>query len=263
MKNHFFGIYYKHQAKDGYTLAVIISRANEGPMVQVITKYGSFYIKDTSSIKADRNGMTFHVNQEGLVMEGTITYSDMIKAKKDIMSYYRFLPIECKHRIYSLYHRLSGSLTINGEVIDFTDGNGYMEGDKGRNFPSKYLWLNSVSPAFTIMLAVASIPLGLFTIQGITCEVCLDKKEYLFGTYNFAKMKVISKDHLLLKKGPYTLEIFIDDHEGHPLKAPVKGNMVRFIHECPSVRIHYLFKKKNIVLKDGYHDYASFEYVFE
>ena len=33
-KNRFFGIYYKYQTVDGYTIAVISSTANEGDMLQ-------------------------------------------------------------------------------------------------------------------------------------------------------------------------------------------------------------------------------------
>ena len=263
MKNKFFGIYYKHQSINGDMIALIDSIANEGPMKQIIINDGAIFLKDLSQVKVSFERISFNVHQDNWDIVGDIKYGPLLKSKKNIMSYYRFFPIECKHRIYSMYHSLSGSLTINGKNISFDNGNGYIEGDKGRNFPKKYLWLNAINEEASITLAIASSPLGLFKITGTTSLIEYRGKEYRFGTYNFAKAKVIQRNHIVIKKGKYILDINIDDFEGHALKAPDKGNMTRFIHECPCVKIRYILKKKDVVLMDITHPYASFEYVFD
>lgn len=262
MKNKFFGIYYKHQNKDGYTIAVIDSISNEGKMVQIITNEKSYLLKDLSQINISFEGIDFNIDQEDLSIHGSIKYGLLLKNKKDIMSYYRYLPIECKHQIYSMYQPINGELNINNKIINFDNGNGYIEGDKGRNFPKNYLWLNAINKEASITLAIASIPLGLITITGITCLIEYNNKEYRFGTYNNAKVLIKERNHILIKKGRYLLDINIDDFDGHKLKAPDKGNMVRYIHECPSVVIKYTLKYKNEVLMDITHPYASFEYVY-
>ena len=262
-KKGFFGIYYKHQNKDGFTISVIVSKSNEGDMVQIITNEKAYLIHDVSSVKASFEGINFNIHQEDISLEGHISYGTLLKPKKDIMSYYRFLPIECKHKVYSMYHSLDGEIILNNQTISFKGGDGYIEGDKGRNFPKEYLWLNASNKEASIILAIATIPLGLIKITGITCLIEHNNKEYRFGTYNFAKAKIISKSHIVIKKGKYLLDIHIDNHQGHPLKAPLKGDMVRYIHECPSVNIHYILKKKEEILMDITHPYASFEYVFD
>ena len=262
-KKRFFGIYYKHQNKDGYTIAAIVSENNEGDMVQIITNEKAYIVKDVTQVKASFAGISFDVHQEDLSLTGYISYSSLSKPKKDIMSYYRFLPIECKHKVYSMYHQLDGEIIVNNEKISFHNGDGYIEGDRGRSFPKEYLWLNATNKEASIVLAIATIPLGLLTIKGITSLITYQGKEYRFGTYNFAKAKKISKSHIIVKKGKYVLDIQIDDHEGHALKAPIKGDMTRLIHECPSVAIHYALKKKEDIVLDINHSYASFEYVFK
>lgn len=262
-KKKFFGIYYKHQTVDGFTLAVIISKSNEGRMIQLITNEKSYLIHDTNSITASFGGIHFDVDQEDIKIKGELFYGPLLKPKKDIMSYYRYLPIECKHNIYSMYHSLSGKIVLNGKEYVFDKGNGYMEGDQGRNFPTKYLWLNAIDEEASLTLAIASIPLGLFTITGITCLLEHKNKEYRFGTYNFAKALCIQKDHVVVKKGKYTLEILVDKKEGHGLKAPVKGDMIRVIHEAPCVPLTYTLKYKDQVILEKKHPYASFEYVFD
>ncbi len=232
-------------------------------MIQVITNEKSYLVSDTESVKATEEGISFHLDQEDIKIQGELTYGSLLRPKKDIMSYYRYLPIECKHNIYSMYHSLEGVLTINGKDIDFTNGRGYMEGDQGRNFPSRYIWLNAIDEQSSLTLAIASIPLGLFTIIGITCLLEHEHKEYRFGTYNFAKAKQIQKNHIIIQKGKYELEVQVEEYQGHGLKAPVKGDMVRVIHEAPCVPISYCLKYKNQILMEKKHPYASFEYVFD
>ena len=263
-KGRFRGKYYKHQTKDGYTLAIINSYSNEGHMVQIITNEKSFLVADISQIEISDAGINFNINQGDLKLTGHIGYMNLIKPKKDIMSYYRFLPIECKHRIFSFHQNLSGSIKLNGNKKSFDDGDGYIEGDKGRNFPTKYVWLNSSNDELAITSAIASIPLGLFTITGNTTSILHNGKEYRFGTYNASKVKKISKDEIIITKGKYTLTItIIDENKLHPLKAPVKGDMVRYIHECPSLKTKISLKKNHTLIFDVVCPYTSFEYVWD
>ena len=263
MRNRFFGIYYKHQSLNGYVLAVIVSNANEGHMIQIVTNEKSYQILDTKSVQVSFQGIRFDIHQKDITLVGEIKYGALLEPKKDIMSYYRYLPIECKHNIYSMYHPLSGEIQLDGKRISFDKGNGYIEGDQGRNFPTKYIWLNAIDSTSSLTLAIASIPLGFKTITGITCLIEHQKKEYRFGTYNFAKAKVIEPNHLVIKKGRYLLDVVIDSKSGHALKAPVKGNMIRTIHECPSVSIIYKLTYGDKILLEMRHPYASYEYVFD
>ena len=263
MKKYFFGIYYKYQTVDGFTIAVIKSISNNIDMIQVITNEKSYFIDDLSSVNINFERVIFNIHQDDINIEGTISCGPLLKTKKNVMSYYRFLPIECKHKIYSMYHSLSGIVVINNKTINFDQGNGYIEGDEGRNFPTEYLWLNASKKEVSLTLAVATIPLGLIKIMGTTCMIEYGDKEYRFGTYNGAKPKLLSRNHIIIKKGRFVLDIKVDDFNGHALKAPVKGEMTRTIHECPSVGIHFSLKHKDKILIENSHPYASFEYVFD
>ncbi|MGM9874015.1 MAG: hypothetical protein ACI31G_03770 [Bacilli bacterium] len=261
-RNKFFGIYYKCQNSDGKTLAFIDSFSNDGHLIQLINNETSFLIKDINQIEMDNNHIKCHIQQEDINIHGELLFSNFVPIKKDIMSFFRFLPIECKHHIYSMNHLVNGRLVINNEEIKFKHGDGYIEGDKGKNFPNKYLWLNSSKKDVSLTLAIASIPLGLITIKGITCLIKTHDKEYLFGTYNFAKIIKMEKNHIIIKKNKYLLEIIIEEFISHKLKAPIKGEMVRYIHECPSCKIRYILKYKNEILIDKIDPFASYEYMF-
>lgn len=264
MHKRFYGTYYKHQSVDGYTIAVIDSHSNEGHLIQVIDNDKSYLVKDVSSVTISKEGISFDVHQDDLDIVGNIKYGEFLEPKKDVMSYYRYLPIECKHEINSMNHALSGHIEINNRHISFDNGNGYIEGDRGRNFPTKYVWINTSNKELSATIAVATIPLGLFTIIGVTSLIVHNNKEYRFGTYNFTKAVKVSRDEVILKKGKYILTVkVVEDFNGHPLKAPVKGDMIRYIHECPSLKTRISLKKKDNPIFDIDCPFTSFEYVWE
>ena len=54
-----------------------------------------------------------------------------------VMGPFSFVPfMECYHGVVNIDHKISGSLMINNEEIDFTDGYGYIEKDWGKSFPN-------------------------------------------------------------------------------------------------------------------------------
>ena len=61
--------------------------------------------------------------------------------RSDIMGSFRFFAgMQCAHGVVSMEHSLSGTLELNGRQLEFSDRTGYIETDRGRSFPSEYLW---------------------------------------------------------------------------------------------------------------------------
>ena len=263
-KNRFFGRYYKFISLDGYSFAFIKSVANEGDMLQLITKEKAFFIYDLSSIEIKDDVITFNINQDGLSFVGSITLGELHPLSKKVMGPFTNLPLECYHFIDSMYHSINGSIKVNGKDISFDGGRGYIEGDKGTNFPKKYIWYNSVLPDATITLAIASIPLfKIINFTGILCFIKTKDKEYYLSTYNFTKAKTISEELIVLKKGQYQLSLYLNSKDGHKLKAPIKGNMVRYIKENICIPTSYSFSYKGKAILDNKDDLSSLEYMWE
>lgn len=263
-KNYFFGKYYKFISLDGFSFAVIISTANEGDKIQLITQKKSYQVDDTNSIKVNGNEITFNVNQEDLIIKGSITLGELHPLKRRVMGPFSFIPfMQCRHNIYSMFHDLSGSISINNESHSFNNGYGYIEGDEGRSFPSRYIWYNSVKKDHGVTMAIATIPFGLIKFIGILCFIKSKDKEYYLSTYNLVKAKKISEEEIILKKRDYEFILKITPKEGHKLKAPVLGNMDRYIKENLVISTSYIFKKKDkIILKDK-DELSSLEYMFD
>lgn len=263
-KDYFFGKYYKFISKNNYSIAIIIACSNEGKSIQLITDSCSYQIKDVDSIKIiDDNHFVFSVNQDDLSIEGDLYLGALNPLSKKVMGPFSYIPfMECKHDIYSMFHSINGNIIINSNNVSFDEGIGYIEGDRGRNFPKKYIWYNSVLPNKTITLAIASIPFGIFSFTGVLCFIKTDKKEYYFCTWNRVKIKELSDGHIKIKKGKYVLDIDVSLKDGHSLKAPVKGNMTRYIKENLSIPSKYCLLYKNEIMLQEEDEFSSCEWVY-
>ena len=171
--------------------------------------------------------------------------------------------MECNHGILSLVHKLSGSLNINGEEINFDDGYGYIEKDWGRSFPKTYTWLHFKEDGGenTVVVSTADIPFLIRTFKGLIAVVYENGKEYRLATYNGGRIIKCNNNEIVIKKRKYLLKIFVSDCVGQPLKAPVLGDMARIIKEkltC-AMKVEFYKGKKCIFKRES--NRASFENV--
>lgn len=263
-KNRFFGKYYKFIADDGYTFALIISAANEGDMLQLVTPSKGYFVKDTKSVEVIDNKININIYEDDISLVGTLTLGELHPLSKKVMGPFTYLPMECRHEIYSMYHTVNGLLTLNdNRKLSFTDALGYIEGDSGTNFPKNYIWYNSITDKATVTIAVATIPLlGFIKFTGLLCFIKSKDFEYRFCTYNGGKVLSKSPNKIVIKKGKYLLELSISSLGGHDLKAPVKGNMIRYIKENINVPTHYKLTYKDKDILNIEDKLSSLEYMY-
>ena len=262
-KNRFFGKYYKFIADDGFTFALIQSHANEGDMLQAITSDGAHFIDDPHSLTIEGSRVLIDIKQKDISLAGEIILGELNPLSHKVMGPFTYLPMECRHEIYSMFHRLNGKITINGKEKTFTDSLGYIEGDSGTNFPKRYIWYNSVVEGATVTTAIATIPLlGFINFVGLLCFIKTKDQEYRLCTYNGGKAIEINENHIVIKKGKYRFELLIPRLGGHDLKAPVKGDMVRYIKENINVPTSYKLTCKDNVLLENEDMLSSLEYMW-
>ena len=270
----FEGWYYKHQA-NGKSLALIPGRADGGAFVQVVTDgqaynipYPLSHYRKGKSLQIGGNtfspsGVTLDIRRPELTLSGEIKYTDITPIHSDIMGPFRFVPMECRHGVISMKHSLSGSVVLNGETLDFSDGTGYIESDSGRSFPSEYTWsqCNDFGQDCSIMASVARIPFYGLKFWGCVCVVWLNGCEYRLATYKGVKVLRCERGVLELGQGKYRLSVTVEPREGMALPAPASGVMTRVIHENLSCPARFRFMDGDRVLFDGESGHASYEWV--
>jgi len=156
-----------------------------------------------------------------------------------IMGWYAWVPkMECYHGVISLDHGLQGGLEIDGEMVDFSGGRGYIEKDWGQSFPEGYVWFQSnhfETARTSITASVAVIPWMGSAFRGFIIGLWYGKQLYRFATYTGAKV-----DHLSITENRvvwgvhnrhYRLEMTAIRAEGGLLHEPTGKEMLQRVEE--------------------------------
>jgi tocopherol cyclase len=159
----------------------------------------------------------------------------------------------------SVNHDLLGRISVNGNVIDFDGGKGYIEKDWGVSFPEAWIWIQSNNfkeHDTSFSFSVAKIPwMGKYFIGFITF-LYLDKKFYLFSTYNKSTVTEINRNkdiiEISVRSSENILKIRVIQNLFGELRAPVSGEMSRRIKESIDSEVHIqLFNKYNNLEYEG------------
>ena len=281
---YFEGWYLKHQTRQGQTLALIpaFHTGSEGrrtASIQVISNDAAWWLEyPEAQLRFSRQpfqvqigqssfssqGIALHIEQDGLSLHGTLHYSPFTVLRSDIMGPFRFFAgMQCSHGIISMGHSLSGTLTLNGERLDFSNGLGYIETDRGRSFPSAYLWTQCLwdgPDQGSLMLAIAAIPLPVGGFTGCICSIFHHGREYRLATYRGVRIEEWSPFGAVIRQGKYCLEVELLNERRQALRAPVEGRMERTVHESLCAKVRCRFRHGKDLLFQHTDETASFEY---
>ena len=281
---YFQGWYVKHQNGEK-TVAFIVGFQIDGngrrsAFVQVVTDEGSccvpfafeefaaapgeFAVRVGDNVFAER-GCRVNLHGAGMEICGELRYGAMARLRGDIMGPFAHVPrMECSHGVVSLRHRVDGSLWINGEQVDFTDGTGYIESDAGRSFPRCYAWVQCNrfgERDASVMASVAHIPYGPLQFTGCIAAVWLDGREYRLATYRGVKVLRCDSRKIELEQRGLRLVVEAEAAQAHALAAPQRGAMSRTIHESPACGAAFRFYDGRRTLFEEYSTGASCEFV--
>lgn len=292
-RSYFEGWYFKHRAGDEVFSVIpgmAVDRAGRrSAFLQIISRQGSRYLPyppDAFSADPGRrlirvggsefslSGVKLNVREGDIDIRGEITYSPPTVLRRSlyapgIMGPFSYLPLmECYHEVLSLHHRLTGTLSFGGRILDFTGGAGYLEKDYGRSFPKSWLWYQSGGfsrDGDCVMLALARIPFLGTAFPGILCVCFLGGKEYRLATYYGARLAALRE-----APGQVTAEIVQGDlqlraeifyENGNELLAPLFGDMSRAIVEHPGCTSRVTLQKGEKLLFQEEGSAAGFEQV--
>jgi len=286
---YFEGFYIKCTGFTGSAAFIFgkqMGRRDKTAFVQVITEQDSFFKEydlnsyffkqrpfevSAGNCRADSNGLFLNIESEGLCVKGELFFGRFSPIRYDAMGFLKYVPfLECRHTVVSMAHALSGKISINGREYDFNGGSGYIEGDRGKSFPKKYLWtscsvIEASGATVSIFSSCATIPYMGISFKGTVSVILFEGREYRFATYLGATVKEFTEKKLTVKQRSRLLEIeVLDDGKSFELLAPAKGEMSRVITESLKRTVRYKLTagagKKKKVFFDVISTRAAFEF---
>jgi len=265
-RNYFEGWYFKHvSAGSRHAFAVIpgVSLSEDAhSFIQYIDgntgatlyfRYSPDEIRFNSRIMEIKVGNSYFsekeinldIENDGHRLSGKITYSDINHFpgsifRPGIMGWYSFVPgMECNHGVVSTGHTLTGKISADGLVTDYSGGRGYIEKDWGTSFPESWIWLqcnNFGHDDVSVMISVAKIPWRGSWFMGFISFLRIRSRTYVFATYNGAKVTSLRRTDdittlLTITRGALTLTATVKKKGSGTLRAPSDGMMSGTIRE--------------------------------
>ncbi len=184
------------------------------------------------------------IDEPNVTLNGTLNFNGLTPWPVSLtsvgaMGWFAWVPfMECYHGVVSLDHEISGTLTLNGQEIDFSGGRGFIEKDWGRQFPSAWIWGQSNHfdrPGVSLMLSVAVIPWLGRSFGGFIVGFYFDGQLHRFTTYNGGKIEeMVIEDNwvrLTFRNRTHRLKVEARQNAGGLLQAPTTVEMERRILE--------------------------------
>lgn len=196
----------------------------------------------------------------GARLTGTLRYGPWTPPRGDIMGPFRFVPrMQCRHSVLSMAHSVEGTLTLGGQTLDFRQGQGYAEGDRGTSFPSRYVWTQGAFPRGSAMLSIADIPFCGRQFTGCIGFVWMDGKELRLATYRGLRILEAGPQGAVVRQGGWELRVELLEARPVALRAPQQGDMGRIIRESAACRVRYCLLRKGTPVLDTVCEQAGFE----
>ena len=113
------------------------------------------------------------------------------------MGFYNYIiRMQCYSQVCAMDFDLTGTLKINGELIDFNGGRGYIEKNWGSAFPYSWVWVQCNhfgSQRASLSCSLGHIPFPVSSFRGFLVGLYVGEKFYEFTTMNRSKVEVIQK----------------------------------------------------------------------
>ncbi|MBL8920892.1 MAG: hypothetical protein JNJ54_18660 [Myxococcaceae bacterium] len=183
-------------------------------------------------------------------LQGQLSFSELnpwpvTLAAPGIMGPFAWAPfMECYHGVVSLWHSLSGTLSVEGREVSFDGGVGYLEKDWGQAFPAGYVWMQSnhfATREACVLASAAIIPWLTGSFPGLIAGLWVKGTLYRFATWTGARLeRLVLEDervHLAFADRRHRLELTSTRPAGGLLHAPVRTEMHKRVEESLDARI--------------------------
>jgi len=281
-KNYFEGWYFRFtdtRSKSNFAVIFALTKhkTDSHSFIQVLDAKAqkSYYYKfDMSEFSYDEATKTVSIGVNKLnvnelylkTVDFTITSTtkeiqelQLYGKTKSAMGFLQNAPLECFQEVIFMEARSTFKIVYPKRTFSGV-GKSYMEKTYGRNFPKKWVWLQSNygQKGSKLSFSVGLIPVLFFRVKGFFLILNYEGKEERLTSYNLSRVKVRILDEyssmLIIKKGKTKVEIVFTSEDAVKLIGPRKhGLMSLDVFESITSKAGInVFKNSQLIYNDVY-----------
>lgn len=216
-----------------------------------------FSMKINSSVFSSES-IALNIKNKDMSISGRINFNNMLKWPDSVlnpgsMGFYNYLSfMECYSQVCAIDTKLSGKLSIDGDMIDFTGGKGYIEKNWGESFPHCWIWVqtNSFSAKEgALTCSIGYIPFPFHSFRGFLIGFSCEDKFYKFTTMNRSSISLNKNDTDIIitanhKNMELTIETKTNPEDFILCYGPKNNSMLPYVKETLSGKVFVELKDK-------------------
>ena len=212
-------------------------------------------------------GMILQIEEDELDIKGEVRFAEQITLKQSamhsgLMGPFKYLPfLHSYHEVIALTHTLAGEICINGEVIDFTGGKGYIDKEWGKAYPNVWIWAqcNQFKQSdMAMMLGVMRHQLFLDYQTSFVVPIYYQGQLEVFANYNGGHIAKLYRYkgyiHIVITQKNKLLDLKIYGQDEVDLAMSRNAHMIKDVYNCMNAKIEVKLTQNGMVLleKTGY-----------
>jgi len=204
-----------------------------------------------------REGLSLDLNRPRVAISGELAFKNHLDWPDSILSpgsmgFYNYIPrMQCYAQVCAMDFDLEGTLDINGRVIDFSGGRGYIEKNWGSSFPFSWIWIQSnhfQKARASLSCSLGHIPFLMTSFRGFLVGLYVEGNFYEFTTMNRSRVEVVQKGtdltmRLANRHYNLTLKTETSSRDFILLNGPRGKQMIPLVHENLQGLVHLELKE--------------------
>jgi len=274
------GVYIASDAKNSHCFVQVFDSQAEEVRFHRYPYQAFTASKDSFEINIGQNyfsqdRISLSIDDEIGRLNGSLSFESLVPwpvrlVSPGAMGWFAWVPfMETYHGVVSMDHTIQGKLLFDDKPLDFSGGQGYIEKDWGKQFPSAWIWGQSNHfdrEGISLMLSVAVVPWLWWSFAGFVIGFLFNGDIYRFATYNRSNIESLSVEdttiELIVRNSTHRLRIRALRAEGGLLQAPTLVEMDRRILETLNASMEVQFEAlSGKVLYQGVGQHAGLETV--
>lgn len=198
------------------------------------------------------------------ILQGELKFKNPICYPKNflnpnIISPFTLLGItKSSNEILNLHHDIEGGIYINNTFVNFDNGNGYIEKNRGKSLPAPRIWIQSNNfniPETSFMLSIYKSHWIGGDYMGFQCFLRTNNKYYLFASFTEAKIVRLQNENsylsIVIQDNNYLLHIQAINSKSNILKMPHSDSLNNVVLESITgvVDLELYNKSKKLIYK--------------